>query len=84
MNTYLQIAYVICMVLLAAATGTAWTFYTFDLINIGWGQPLMLTIILAVYIWAYAMIQLSSDDHAAILKARLERESAELAEIYRP
>jgi hypothetical protein len=72
------------MVLLAAATGTAWTFYTFDLINIGWGQPLMLTIILAVYIWAYAMIQLSSDDHAAILKARLERESAELAEIYRP
>jgi hypothetical protein len=44
----------------------------------------MLTIILAVYIWAYAMIQLSSDDHAAILKARLERESAELAEIYRP
>jgi hypothetical protein len=84
MNTYLQIGYVISIAGLAAAASLFWTMFAFDLVNIGWGQPLMLTIILAVMVWAYAMIQLSSPAHAEILKARLERQSAELAEIYRP
>lgn len=79
MNTYLQIGYVISIAGLAAAASLFWTLFALDLVNIGWGQPLMLTIILAVMVWAYAMIQLSSPAHAEILKDKLERESQRLA-----
>ena len=79
MNIYLKIGYVISMTGFSAIASLLWTLYAFDLVNIGWGQPLMVTIMLAVLVWAYAVIQLSQPSEAEVLKARLEFKQAELA-----
>lgn len=79
MNIYLQIWFVLFIALLATVTGILWTLYAFDTVNIGWGQPLMVTILLSVKVWGYCLIQASSPSDAAILKARLEFKQAELA-----
>ena len=83
MDTYIQIAYVICTVILALVSGLLWSLYAFDLtVSIGWGQPTLCTVLLVVMVWAYSMIQLSSPAHAEILKARLERESASVGQLF--
>ena len=79
MNIYLQIFYVLFITVLATVASVMWTMYAFDLVNIGWGQPLIVTILLTVKIWGFCLIQSSSPSEAEVLKARLEFKQAELA-----
>jgi len=79
MSTYLQIIYVLFITVLAVIASTMWTMYAFDLAVIGWGQPLMVTILLVAKISGFCLIQSSSPSEAEVLKARLEFQQAELA-----
>ena len=79
MNKYLQIVYIVFASILALVSGALWSLYAFDVVNIGWGQPLMVTVLLVVFVGGFILIQASSPSAAEVLKARLEFQQAEVA-----